>query len=57
MDIFDVTVWTSAAYVPMIPTPGMPRARNRVRAKYGAVLAVDIFVSDARSLIFDKEWF
>jgi len=29
-----------------------------IRSKYAAVLAVDIFVSDARSpLIFDKGWF
>jgi len=47
-------VRTCAAYVSMISTPGIPRARDRVRAKYGAALAVDIFVSDARPLIFDK---
>jgi len=35
------------------------RARDRVRAKYSAVLAVDILVSDAikSPLIFDKAWF
>jgi len=35
----------------MISTPGMPRARDRLRAKYDAVLAVDIFVSARSPLI------
>jgi len=43
---FIPSVRTFAVYAPTIPTPAMPRTRDRVRAKYSTALAVDIFVSD-----------
>jgi len=55
MDIH--SVWTSAVYLPMISTPG-PRARDKVRVKYGATL-IDIFLMRGllSLLFFNKGWF